>query len=64
MERHISFGFGPHFCLGAGLARLEGRITLAGTLARFPRWEIDEGELVMVRTSTVRGFSSVPVHLG
>jgi cytochrome P450 len=64
MERHISFGFGPHFCLGAALARLEGRVALAGTLARFPRWEIDEGELVMVRTSTVRGFSSVPVHLG
>jgi cytochrome P450 len=62
--RHISFGFGAHFCLGAALARLEGRIALAGTLARFPRWEVDEEELVMVRTSTVRGFSSVPVHLG
>lgn len=31
---------------------------------RFPTWEIDESELTMVHTSTVRGFSSVPIHLG
>jgi cytochrome P450 len=63
-SRHISFGYGAHFCLGAALARLEGRVALAGTLARFPRWDIDPAELVPVRTSTVRGFSSVPIHLG
>ncbi|MFD0690755.1 cytochrome P450 [Actinomadura fibrosa] len=61
--RHITFGFGAHFCLGAALARMEGRLALAGTLRRFPVWEIDESELVPVHTSTVRGFSSVPVHL-
>jgi cytochrome P450 len=64
IRRHITFGHGAHFCLGAALARLEGRVALAGTLARFPTWEIDESELVMVRTSTVRGFSSVRFHLG
>ena len=63
MKRHTTFGYGAHFCLGAALARMEGRIALAGTLARFPHWEIDESELVPVRTSTVRGFSSVPLHL-
>jgi cytochrome P450 len=63
-NRHISFGFGAHFCIGAALARLEGRVALAGTLARFPRWDIDPAELVPVQTSTVRGFSSVPIHLG
>jgi cytochrome P450 len=64
MQRHISFGFDAHFCLGASLARMEGRIALAETLKRFPAWEIDEQVLVPVHTGTVRGFSSVPVHLG
>jgi cytochrome P450 len=62
-SRHISFGYGAHFCIGAALARLEARVALAGTLARFPRWDVDPAELVPVRTSTVRGFSSVPIHL-
>jgi len=61
--RHIAFGFGPHFCLGAALARMEGKLALAGTLRRFPTWDIDEAGLVPVHTSTVRGFSSVPIHL-
>lgn len=64
IKRHITFGYGAHFCLGAALARIEGRIALAGTLTRFPTWEIDEAELVPVHTSTVRGFASVPIHLG
>ena len=54
MRRHIAFGYGAHFCIGAALA---------GTLARFPRWDIDPSELVPVQTSAVRGFSSVPIHL-
>jgi cytochrome P450 len=62
-KRHISFGYGPHFCLGAALARLEARVALSETLARFPSWEIEEDELVRVQTTTVRGFSSVPIHL-
>ena len=64
VRRHISFGYGAHYCLGAALARLEGRVALAGTLARFPHWDIDPAQLVPVQTSTVRGFSSVPIHLG
>lgn len=62
-KRHITFGYGAHHCIGAALARLEGRIALSETLARFPQWEIDESELVRVQTTTVRGFSSVPIHL-
>jgi cytochrome P450 len=63
IKRHISFGYGAHFCLGAALARMEARIALTGTLARFPRWDVDPSELVPVTTSTVRGYSSVPIHL-
>ncbi len=63
ITRHITFGYGAHFCLGAALARLEGQIALASTLARFPEWEIDDDELKRVQTSTVRGYSSVPIHL-
>jgi cytochrome P450 len=63
IKRHITFGYGAHYCLGAALARLEGRVALARTLARFPTWEIDDAELAPVHTSTVRGFASVPIHL-
>jgi cytochrome P450 len=63
INRHISFGYGTHFCLGAALARLEARVAIEETLRRFPKWDVDESELEMVRTSTVRGYSSVPIHL-
>ncbi|MDA8045384.1 MAG: cytochrome P450 [Actinomycetota bacterium] len=58
---HVSFGFGIHFCLGAALARLEGRIGLEETLARFPEWNVDLDRAVRQHTSTVRGWSSVPI---
>jgi cytochrome P450 len=59
--RHVAFGYGIHFCLGAALARLEGRIALEETLARFPTWDVDEDGLEMVHTSTVRGYARVPI---
>ena len=59
-SRHASFGYGPHFCLGAALARLEARVALEETLARFPTWDIDESGLRWVHTSTVRGYETVP----
>ena len=63
ITKHVSLGYGAHFCLGASLARMEGRIALEGTLARFPEWEVDASELEWVHTSTVRGFHHVPIHL-
>lgn len=61
--RHISFGHGSHFCLGAALARLEARVALEETLARFPSWEVDENDVAFVHTNTVRGPASVPIRL-
>jgi cytochrome P450 len=61
IDHHLAFGYGAHFCLGAALARLEGRIALDEVLARFPEWEVDWDNAVQARTSTVRGWESLPV---
>jgi cytochrome P450 len=58
---HVAFGYGVHFCLGAALARLEGRVALEELLKRFPEWEVDWDRAVQARTSTVRGWQSLPV---
>jgi len=54
------FGYGLHFCLGAALARLEGRIGLEEFSRCFPRYEIDEAKVRRVHMSNVHGFASVP----
>jgi cytochrome P450 len=61
IDHHLSFGYGIHFCLGAALARLEGRVALDEVLTRFPSWEVDTDNAVQARTSTVRGWESLPV---
>jgi cytochrome P450 len=58
---HLSFGYGIHFCLGASLARLEGRVALDEVIKRFPEWEVDYDNARQARTSTVRGWESLPV---
>ena len=60
-DHHVSFGYGIHFCLGASLARLEGRIALEEVLARRPEWTVDRDAAVRLHTSTVRGWVNVPV---
>jgi len=62
IDRHVSLGYGLHFCLGASLARLEARIALEETLRRFPEWTVDWEEAEMVHTSTVRGYAKVPIR--
>jgi cytochrome P450 len=60
-DHHVSFGYGIHFCLGAALARMEGRIGLEETIKRFPNWEVDEANAVRLHTSTVRGWVNLPI---
>ena len=60
---NLTFGYGVHFCLGAALARLEGRVALDEMLNRFPEWEIDYDNMKQAHTSTVRGWASMPVFV-
>lgn len=61
-NRHVAFGLGPHFCLGAGLARLEGQIALQTLLARFPRVQLDTDRLEWRPNVLFRGLKSLPVR--
>ncbi len=63
-DHHVSFGYGIHFCIGAALARMEARIALEETLKRWPAWDVDHDGCVRLHTSTVRGWSKVPITTG
>lgn len=60
--RHLGFGVGPHFCLGASLARLEARAAFAELLRRAPDFALVEPPL-RLQSPWARGFVSVPVRL-
>ena len=62
-KQHLSFGYGIHFCLGASLARLEGRVALDEILNRFPEWDVDLEGAELASTSTVRGYKNLPIVL-
>jgi cytochrome P450 len=59
--QHLTFGYGIHYCLGAALARLEGRIALDEVLSRYAEWEVDWDGAKLAPTSTVRGWETLPV---
>jgi pimeloyl-[acyl-carrier protein] synthase len=60
-NRHIAFGFGIHFCLGAPLARLEGQIALGTLLRRMPKLALVSDVPKWRESSTLRGLKSLPV---
>jgi cytochrome P450 len=62
VKQSLTFGYGIHFCLGAALARLEGRIALDEVLQRFPEWTVDWDNAEQAHTSSVRGWERLPVH--
>jgi cytochrome P450 len=59
-RRTIAFGIGPHYCLGASLARLEARIVLGELAARVDDYDIDAALTRPAYTTNVRGFASLP----
>jgi cytochrome P450 len=61
LRSHVAFGYGIHFCLGAALARMEGRIALEETLKRYPSWTVNKEKAVPLHTSTVRGYFKLPI---
>lgn len=60
--RHIAFGYGPHFCLGAGLARMEGRVALEELHRRIPQYEVDHNAKVRFHSGNVTGWTHLPIH--
>ena len=64
-NRHLGFGLGIHLCLGAPLARMEGRIAFNKLLARFPniRLAVPREEICWRASPVFRGLKSLPVHL-
>lgn len=61
--QHLGFGFGPHFCLGAALARAEAAIVLEGTAERFPRAELAVAEEIWAGGAMLRHLTTLPVRL-
>ena len=61
LQQILSFGFGRHFCLGANLARLEARTVLGELVRRVDHYEVHAGRAQRVHSTSVRGFSHLPV---
>ena len=62
-SEHIAFSSGAHYCLGAGLARMEGEVGLRALFDRFPELALD-GEPHRRPTRVLRGYDAMPVALG
>lgn len=60
-NRHLSFAMGPHFCIGASLARLEAEIAFNTMLRRFPNMQLEHDELEWQSDAQIRSLKSLPV---
>ena len=61
-HRHVSFGAGPHHCLGAALARLEGKVAFSSLVTRFPNMSL-AGDVTWNGRLNLRGAASVPISV-
>ncbi|CAH0990957.1 Putative cytochrome P450 123 [Sinobacterium norvegicum] len=62
LSQNVAFGKGVHFCLGAALARLEGRVCMEELFKVYKGFQVDEASLVRVHSGNVRGFSQMQVR--
>jgi len=62
-RRILSFGHAAHVCLGAHVARLEGRVVLEEILARFPSYALDPARVERRRADQIQGVVSLPISL-
>jgi cytochrome P450 len=62
-SRHLAFGFGAHFCLGAALARLEGQIAIGSAVARFPAMKLARERAEWRPGYVLRGLVALPIRL-
>ncbi len=62
-NRHLSFGFGPHFCLGAPLARLEGEVVFGTLLTRYPSLRLASDDICYRPNFALRGLLALPVSV-
>ena len=62
-NRHVAFGFGSHFCLGAHLARLEIRVMFEELLRRMPDWTlVDPGEPKIIPATFARAYDRIRIR--
>jgi hypothetical protein len=62
-NRHIAFGQGPHFCLGATLAKMEASISILRLIERFPNIRLSDRKLPRIQGLTFRGVEHLPIIL-
>jgi hypothetical protein len=60
-DRHLAFGYGAHFCLGAALARMEGKVAVEEIFRRIPDFAVDHDAKVRFHSSNVTGWRSLPI---
>ena len=62
-NKHVAFGGGPHFCLGAHLSRIEGALAFERIVERLPRLVLDvEPSAIRWRTGALHGLTALPVR--